>query len=275
MAAIWAIGAERGLNAPGGASFRFGFDSMRKLTDLQARFADEYRKDANATRAALRAGYSRWSAHVAHHLLWLPHVAEAIGEGAPHPPGSQSGQAAERALTRRERQFVDAYLVDFNATKAALSAGYSGSTAHSGVANVLHRPPVAAEIERLMAIRSRKAEVSAENVLRELARQGFFDARKLVGADGKLLPLNALDADTAAALVLEIDTDADGNSRIKIKSPAKQPVLADLARHLGMVDAKGQPVRRPAGRVVTDEDRMRAIEALLARAGKKVVDAGS
>lgn len=57
------------------------------------------------------------------------------------------------ALTNKQRVFVAEYVVDFNATRAAIAAGYSeNSAANIGYENV-RKPDIAAEIERTIAHR--------------------------------------------------------------------------------------------------------------------------
>lgn len=71
-------------------------------------------------------------------------------------------------LTPKQRQFVQEYLVDFNATQAAIRAGYSQKTAQVIGAENLKKPMVAAEIQRLGAKTAAKLEVSREWVLERL-----------------------------------------------------------------------------------------------------------
>ena len=152
------------------------------------------------------------------------------------------------ALTDKQRRFVDEYLIDLNATQAAIRAGYSEKTSGSQSFDLLKKP----EIKEYLATRQRdmekRTEITQDRVLRELAKIGFADIRKAVnwGAEvpvvnpetGEVLTANgvvlvssgSIDDDTAAA-ISEISQTAQG---IKIKMHDKKGALVDIGKHLGM-----------------------------------------
>lgn len=72
------------------------------------------------------------------------------------------------ALTDRQEAFVREYLVDLNATQAAIRAGYSKNTAKSIGHENLTKPDIRARIEELQGKRAEKLELDAEWVLRKL-----------------------------------------------------------------------------------------------------------
>jgi len=84
------------------------------------------------------------------------------------------------ALTDKQQRFVKEYLVDLNATQAAIRAGYSQKTAGSIGEENLRKPEIAAAIQEAMEARSRRTEITADRVLQELAKIGFADIRKAV-----------------------------------------------------------------------------------------------
>ena len=68
-------------------------------------------------------------------------------------------------LTKKQEMFVKEYLVDLNATQAAIRSGYSQKTAFSiGVEN-LRKPYIQEAIQKAMEKRSKKTEITAEYVL--------------------------------------------------------------------------------------------------------------
>lgn len=83
-------------------------------------------------------------------------------------------------LTPKQQQFVREYLIDFNATQAAIRAGYSPKTAQVIGAENLKKPMVAAEIQRLGEKTAQKLEITRESVMRELAAIGFARATDFV-----------------------------------------------------------------------------------------------
>jgi phage terminase small subunit len=72
------------------------------------------------------------------------------------------------SLTPKQQAFVDAYLVEPNATKAAIAAGYSKKTAYSAGGRLLKNVEVSAALNKRVSKVAEKAEVTAEEVLRGL-----------------------------------------------------------------------------------------------------------
>ncbi len=168
------------------------------------------------------------------------------------------------ALNNKQRRFVDEYLIDLNATQAAIRAGYSAKTAGQIGDENLKKPEIKQAVADRMKDRETRTEITQDMVLRELAKIGFADIRKAVkwGADlpvvnpdtGEVLIANGvilvsseqLDDDTAAA-VSEISQTAQG---VKIKMHDKKAALVDIGKHLGMfvdrVDATVSTRQLPA-----------------------------
>jgi len=71
-------------------------------------------------------------------------------------------------LTDKQEMFCKEYLVDLNATQAAIRAGYSEKTANVTSCEYLSKPSIASRIADLKAKRSEKVEVQAEDILRHL-----------------------------------------------------------------------------------------------------------
>ena len=146
--------------------------------------------------------------------------------------------------TPRQRRFVEEYLVDLNASKAAIRAGYAATTARHQGAKLLSNGNIAAAVTAGIALRSHRAEVEAEAVLAKLWAMANFDIRKLFNADGSMKAITELDDETALGVVsikvVELK-DGDGNVRGYSKEARLvdlRAVLVDVGRHLGMFDAK-------------------------------------
>lgn len=150
-------------------------------------------------------------------------------------------------LTAKQAAFVAEYLVDLNATQAAIRAGYSARTARQIGHRLLTEVDIQAAIAEAQKARSQRLEITADRVLLELARLAFFDPRKLLNADGTPKALHELDDDTAAAIagldVLE-EFDGSGEDRVQIgvvkkyKIADKNTALTNAMRHLGMLRDK-------------------------------------
>ena len=83
-------------------------------------------------------------------------------------------------MNPRQQHFVQEYLIDPNATQAAIRAGYSKKTARSIGQENLTKPDIAAAIEKAQAERGARAELTADMVVRELKKHGFVDARDMI-----------------------------------------------------------------------------------------------
>lgn len=149
------------------------------------------------------------------------------------------------ALTPKQQRFVDEYLVDLNATQAAIRAGYSAKTAKSAASRLLTNVNVVAHLQQKNQKRTEKLELSAERVLREVMRLAFFDPRKLFDNAGNPLPIDTLDDDTAAALAgLDIVIERTGekgddySTVRKYRAADKGAALNQLMRHLGLFNDK-------------------------------------
>lgn len=151
------------------------------------------------------------------------------------------------ALTAKVQRFVTEYLIDLNATQAAIRAGYSARTAAAQASRLLTNVKVAEAIQAAMKAREQRTGITQDRVLQELARIAFFDPRKLLRDDGSPRPIQELDDDTAAALagldVLE-EYEGSGEDRVfvgytkKYKITDKNTALTNAMRHLGMLKDK-------------------------------------
>ncbi len=68
-------------------------------------------------------------------------------------------------MTPKQERFVQEYLIDLNATQAAIRAGYSKKTAEQGAAQLLRNIKVARAIAEAQAIRAQKAGMNEQWVL--------------------------------------------------------------------------------------------------------------
>lgn len=160
-------------------------------------------------------------------------------------------------LSPKQARFVQEYLVDLNATQAAIRAGYSERTAKQIAGENLTKPDVMAALALRQKVLQAKVEVTQERVLRELIRIGFSDLRKVAtwGADGMtLIESDALDNDTAMAIqevacikrTRRYDNDDDDpiiqeEVQTKAKLYNKLDALEKLGKHLGLFrEERGQ-----------------------------------
>ena len=158
-------------------------------------------------------------------------------------------------LNDRQCRFVAEYLVDLNATQAAVRAGYSARTARTQAADLLTNPNIAAAIVEAQAARSRRTEVTADRVVLELARVAFGDPRRVMswGPGGVRLRPSAELADEEAAIVAEVgETTTKKGGSLRVKTVDKLGALRLLGQHLGMF-GEGKVAVTVAGAPATAE----------------------
>lgn len=139
-------------------------------------------------------------------------------------------------MNPKQTRFCEEYLIDLNATQAAIRAGYSPDTAGSIGAENLKKPQIKKAIAKAMADRSRRTGVNAERVVMELAKIAFVNAANVIDADDATLKTNATAEDLAAVQSVKVKSfGVDGVER-EIKLADKIKALELLGRHLGMFD---------------------------------------
>jgi phage terminase small subunit len=137
-------------------------------------------------------------------------------------------------LTPLKRRFCDQYLVDLDAPRAVVAAGYKVKHPKDAATRLLHDPGVQAYIATRERRLSERLGVSAERVVSEYARIAFADLRSVAtwGPDGAVVNDSAaLSSDDAAAVAEVTNSPATG---IKVKMHDKLAALAALAKHLGL-----------------------------------------
>src|SRR5687768_12531966 len=87
------------------------------------------------------------------------------------------------SLTPRQQRFVEEYLIDLNATQAAIRSGYSQRTANEQAAQLLAKLSIQEAIQEKQKIISEATQIKAEDVLKELAIVAFADMKNYATVD--------------------------------------------------------------------------------------------
>lgn len=111
-------------------------------------------------------------------------------------------------LTPKQQLFCDEYLVDMNATAAALRAGYSGTTALSGA--LMRLPKIKRFLEQRTQSTTERAQQNRELLLGELTKIALCNMGNYFDADGNAKPMYALSEDEKSALWY-VKVNADGS----------------------------------------------------------------
>ena len=193
-------------------------------------------------------------------------------------------KASKGNLTPKQHRFVDEYLVDLNATQAAIRTGYSPRTANEQAARLLAKASITEAVRIAQMARAERTGVTADQVLEELAKIGFADIRKAVqwgeglavpdAVTGEIRIANGIGMvgsqqldDRTAAAIAEVAQTRDG---IRIKFHDKRAALVDIGRHLGMFKEKVELTGKDGGPVQTQDmgrDLARRIALALASGG--------
>jgi phage terminase small subunit len=147
-------------------------------------------------------------------------------------------------LNARQQRFVDEYLIDLNATQAAIRAGYSKDTAAVIGAENLRKPNIAAIIAERQSKIAQKSEITQERVLNEYAKLGFLNMQDYikVQSDGSAyIDLSRLTREQAAAIQeITVDEYTEGRGedtrdvkRVKVKLYDKKGALDSICKMLG------------------------------------------
>lgn len=144
-------------------------------------------------------------------------------------------------MTKKQKRFVEEYLIDLNATQAAIRAGYKAGSAQRASeigSELLQKTPVSESIQQAMAERSRRTGVNADRVVQELAKIAFVNAIEVIDPKTATVKENASSDDTAAIQSVKVKTFGEDGLEREIKMADKLKALELLGRHMGMFKDK-------------------------------------
>ncbi|WP_166461188.1 terminase small subunit [Flavicella sediminum] len=141
-------------------------------------------------------------------------------------------------LRGKQKRFCEEYVVDQNATQAAIRAGYSEKTARSIGCENLTKPNILLYISDLQKEIQERNKITIDECVSLLAKMARFDIADLYNDDGSLKPIKEIPKDVR--LVIEgIDSDeirhndvVIGNTK-KVKLSSRRANLIELMKHLG------------------------------------------
>lgn len=140
-------------------------------------------------------------------------------------------------LTAKQQRFCDEYLIDLNATQAAIRAGYSPKTACEQASRLLANVKVQDEIAIEMAERSKRTGINQDRVLMEIAKMAFVNIDDVIDLDTAKVKRTATKEDLACIQSVKIKPTEFGTER-EIKLCDKKSNLELLGKHLGMFKDK-------------------------------------
>lgn len=141
-------------------------------------------------------------------------------------------------LTDKQELFCREYLVDLNATQAAIRAGYSENTASEQGARLLVNVKVQNYIQELKQQRNERNKVNADYVLKRLVEIDQMDILDILAPSGDFLPIKEWPKTwrtTLSGLDIAIIGSGDSDAIMKkIKWPDKVKNLELLGKHVSV-----------------------------------------
>lgn len=148
--------------------------------------------------------------------------------------------SCEIIMTPKQQSFVTEYLIDKNATQAAIRAGYSKHTAYSQGERLLRNAEIRSAIDAGIAKHAENAGLSIEMVLASIVRELTFDPAQLFDEFGGLKPIDEIPAEARKCLV-GIETAQVGSPEApvmvqKVKWVNPSQAREQAMKHLGMFE---------------------------------------
>lgn len=140
-------------------------------------------------------------------------------------------------LTAKQQRFCDEYLIDLNATQAAIRAEYSPKTACEQASRLLANVKVQEVIAVKMAIRSKRTGINQDRVLMEIAKMAFVNIDDVIDLNTAQVKETATKEDLACIQSVKIKPTEYGTER-EVRMCDKKSNLELLGRHLGMFKDK-------------------------------------
>ncbi|MEL7656349.1 MAG: terminase small subunit [Bacillota bacterium] len=144
-------------------------------------------------------------------------------------------------LTAKQQRFVEEYLIDLNATQAAIRAGYSPATAYSIGSELLKKPEIRARIDIALAERSKRTGINADIVIEELGKLMRVNADDVINMNDATVKGTATREDTAAIASVKVKIIPTEDGEIierEVKMHDKLKAIELAGKHLGLFKDK-------------------------------------
>ena len=150
------------------------------------------------------------------------------------------------SLTAKQKRFCDEYLIDLNATQAAIRAGYSEKTAYRTGADNLRKPQIEEYIAKRQKELSRSTEITQERVIKELALIAFSN-----NADYAHVVEKKMKAEVGGALVDVLDEDGKPVMYRTVEPVLTEELTEEQKRALAVIKKGREGKKRGKTRILT------------------------
>ena len=139
-------------------------------------------------------------------------------------------------LTLKQKRFIEEYLIDLNASAAAIRVGYSKKTAAEIGYENLRKPQIHTAISRAQHARSARTQIGQDHVIQELARRAFANITQVCRWDNTgiaVFPSEEVPLAVRTAIrKIRIGTDAKGHTIVSVQMHNTSRAFEKLGRHL-------------------------------------------
>lgn len=169
---------------------------------------------------------------------------------------------ADSPLSNKQAAFVEEYLKDFNSTRAAKRAGYSAKTAGASGSRTLKLVNVAAVLAKRIEERTKKADLTAEELLFQIKAICSSDIRDYVKFGPDYVTVNESDkltTEQSACISEVIGNSSEKGSQVKLKLHDKAKFIDMGMKYFGLYapekrELSGEIIIETGVRRVGDED---------------------
>ncbi len=140
-------------------------------------------------------------------------------------------------MTPKQQKFVQEYLIDLNATQAAIRAGYSERTANEQGSRLLTNVSVRSAIEQAQEERSKRTKINADWVLATLAEEKTADLADLYDATGQIKPVKDWPMAFRRGVVTGVETVEEWNGSGEDRKPVivRKIKMTDRIKHIELI----------------------------------------
>lgn len=159
------------------------------------------------------------------------------------PPKGPGRDATK--LTAKEERFCREWLTDMNDTQAAIRTGYSKKTSGAIGHELLKKPKIRVEIDRLRHAALMRADLTLDNLINEMKHFGFYSIKDFIEDSNTIADLSLMTRETLKPVVgIKTTTKYDDEGRmektVELKFVDKRAAVVDLIRHLGGFEKDNQ-----------------------------------
>lgn len=147
-------------------------------------------------------------------------------------------------LNPKQLRFCEEYVIDLNATQAAIRSGYSQKAAKEVASRMLTNANIKAKIKELQSEIGKRLEITADMVVREFAKIGFSNIQDYIESGNSTLDISKIQRDKAASIsALKVITSTHGTGKDKVvekqvefKLHDKISALEKIGKHIGFFE---------------------------------------